>query len=219
MRKYTLIGLLIAFSTATYAQAKSFTFVFLNNKPDKEVLSKEKSDSVMQGHMNNIGQLAKEGKLQAAGPFEGGGGLFIFNTTSIEKAKEWLSTDPGVKANRWNLEVFPFTPRVGSACAVAENNDPGGKKYDMVFYQFVRFTPEPNAKQEVIKQHTEYLQKLAKDNLVIAEGVFGEKQGGILVLKADVTKEIVEADPAIKAGSLKFEMKKLYIAKGSFCEK
>jgi hypothetical protein len=39
------------------------------------------------------------------------------------------------------------------------------------------------------------------------------------VLRADVTKEIVDADPAVNTGSLKFEMKKLYIAKGSFCEK
>lgn len=212
MKKYTLAVTFLMLCAGACAQNKSFTFVFLNNKPDKEVLSKEKSDSIMTGHMNNIGRLAKEGKLLAAGPFEGGGGIFILNTTSIDEANQWLSTDPGVKAKRWNLEVLPYTVRAGSVCPVGEN-------FEMVFYQFVRFTPEPSAASEQIKQHDDYLQGLTKDGIVIAEGIFGETRGGVLLLKADATKEIVEVDPAIKTGSLKFEMKKLYIAKGSFCEK
>jgi uncharacterized protein YciI len=212
MKKYILASALLAICISASAQNKSYTFVFLNNKPDKEVLSKEKSDSIMTGHMNNIGRLAKEGKLLAAGPFEGGGGVFILNTTSVKEANEWLATDPGVKAKRWNLEVLPYTVNTGGVCPV-------GEKYEMVFYQFVRFTPEPNATPEVIKQHNEYLQKLVKDGIIISEGPFDSKGNGVLVLRADVTKEIVDADPAVNTGSLKFEMKKLYIAKGSFCEK
>lgn len=211
MKKLILIFTFIVGALVTNAQTKSYTFVFLNNKPDKEVLSKEKSDSIMTGHMANIGRLAKEGKLLTAGPFEGGGGIFILNTTSIDEANKWLSTDPGIKAKRWNLEVLPYTVRAGSVCPIGEN-------YEMVFYQFVRFNPGSDVTPDILKQHNEHLQKLAKDSLVITEGTFGEKLGGLLVLKADATKEVVEADPAIKAGSLKFEMKKLYVAKGSFCE-
>ncbi len=209
--KHILSLTLIVICVNAFAQNKSFSFVFLNNKPDKEVLSKEKSDSIMQGHMNNIGRLAKEGKLLAAGPFEGGGGIFVLNTTKIDEASQWLSTDPGVQAKRWNLEVLPYTIHNGSVCAV-------GEKYEMVFYQFVRFTPESNVNPDILKSHNEFLQKLSKDGIVISEGTFDNAGSGILVLKADVTKEIIEADPAIKSGSLKFEMKKLYIAKGSFCE-
>jgi uncharacterized protein YciI len=212
MKKYILAGLLISLSVAAIAQAKSFTFVFLNNKPDKEVLSKEKSDSIMQGHMDNIGRLAKEGKLLAAGPFEGGGGIFILNTTSGDEANQWLSTDPGVKAKRWNVEVLPYTVNTGGVCSV-------GEKYEMVFYQFFRFTPQSQITPESLKQHNDFLQKLSKEASVLHEATFGDKTGGLLVLKADATKEIVEADPAVKAGHVRYEMKKLYIAKGSFCEK
>lgn len=212
MRKYIVVLLFILIHSAASAQNKSYTFVFLNNKPDKEVLSKEKSDSIMQGHMDNIGRLAKEGKLLAAGPFEGGGGIFILNTTSVDEANQWLSTDPGVKAKRWNIEVLPYSIHNGSVCPV-------GEKYEMVFYQFVRFSPEANASSEIKNAHRTYYEKLLKDGAVITAGEFGENQGGIIVLKADATKETVEADPAVKAGVLKFEMKKLYIAKGSFCEK
>lgn len=210
--KNIFVLILLTISVSVAAQNKSYTFVFLNNKPDKEVLSKEKSDSIMQGHMDNIGRLAKEGKLLAAGPFEGGGGIFILNTTSVDEANQWLATDPGVKAKRWNLEVFPFKVNTGGVCPV-------GEKYEMVFYQFVRFSAEAKTNTDFIKQHNEYLQKLSKDGVVISEGSFDEKGNGVLILKADVTKEIIESDPAVKAGAQKFEMKKLYIAKGSFCEK
>lgn len=210
MRKLIILFLFICFDIAAFAQAKSYTFVFLNNKPDKEVLSKEKSDSIMQGHMNNIGRLAKEGKLLAAGPFEGGGGLFVLNTTSVAEAKQWLETDPGVQAKRWNIEMFPFTPTVNSICPV-------GEKFEMVFYQFVRFTSGTSA--GAIHTHTGFIQQLAKEGLVIGAGNFDTYGNGILILKADVTKERVDTDPLVVSGALKAEMKKLYIAKGSFCEK
>jgi uncharacterized protein YciI len=212
MKKYILVLTLLAIHIGASAQNKSYTFVFLNNKPDKEVLSKEKSDSIMTGHMNNIGRLAKEGKLLAAGPFEGGGGIFVLNTGSTSEAKEWLSTDPGVKAKRWDIEIFPFTPTIGSVCAV-------GEKYEMVFYQFVRIFPHDAISSESSKQHDKYIKKLKKEGSILAAGLFGKYMGEVFVLKADAVKETINADPAVKSGDLKFEMKKLYIAKGSFCEK
>ena len=63
------------------------------------------------------------------------------------------------------------------------------------------------------------MKTVVKNGNVIGAGTFGDYVGEILILKADVSKEIIESDPAVKSGDLKFEMKKLYIAKGSFCEK
>lgn len=207
MKKYILVLTLLAIHIGASAQNKSYTFVFLNNKPDKEVLSKEKSDSIMTGHMNNIGRLAKEGKLLAAGPFEGGGGIFILNTTSVKEANEWLATDPGVKAKRWNLEVLPYTVNAGGVCPV-------GEKYEMVFYQFLRLPSEAaGLTPETQKMLDDSLQKLNGQNAVIHSGTFGDNLGGIIVLKP----EVIVVGPAFEQG--KIEMKKLYIAKGSFCEK
>lgn len=211
MRKYSFVLSLLFICSVASAQNKSYTFVFLNNKPDKEVLSKEKSDSIMTGHLNNIGRLAKEGKLLAAGPFEGGGGIFILNTTSVKEANEWLATDPGIQAKRWNLEVLPYAS-AGAICPVGEN-------YEMVFYQFVRFTPAESMNEEFLKQHNQFIQRINKDGIVIGEGAFDKKGNSILILKADTQKETIEDDYAVRNGSVKFEIKKLYIAKGSFCEK
>src|SRR5689334_6907942 len=106
--------LVVSFS----CHAQKFTFVFLNKKPDAEKITADESKKIMEGHMANINKLASEGKLISAGPFEGGGGIFILNTTSIDEAKQWLSTDPGVQAKRWDIELLPYTPRIGSACSL-----------------------------------------------------------------------------------------------------
>jgi len=204
--------------TGLTSSAQDFTFVFLNSKPDKQELPTEEVKKIMDGHMANINRLAQEGKLIVAGPFEGGGGIFILNTTSIEESKTWLSTDPGVQANRWNVEFFPYYPRTGSACAVGEN-------YEMTNYHFVRFTAQVTKSTtgnypDILKRHDDYIrEQFSKTGNVIAEGIFGAYDGGILILKGELQKEIIEADPGVQEALLQFDIKKLWVAKGSFCEK
>ena len=183
---------------------------------DEAELPKEESDKIMAGHMANIGRLTKEGKLISAGPFEGGGGIFIFRTTLMAEAKEWLNTDPGIQANRWNVEMLPYTARIGSACPVAE-------PYQMVNYEFIRYTANltkynVQSAPETAQKHDEYLKKIAQTGNVVAEGIFGE-DGGILIMKGALQKEVIEADPSLTEGLYQIEFKKLFIAKGAFCEK
>ena len=198
--------------------AQNFTFVFLNSKADKKELPAEEVKKIMDGHMANINRLANEGKLIVAGPFEGGGGIFIFKTPSVDTAAKWLSTDPGVQAKRWNVEMFPYQPRTGGVCAV-------GEKYEMTNYHFVRFKSQVTKSTiknapDILKRHDDYIkEQFSKTGNIITEGIFGERDGGVLVLKGEVQKEIIEADPGVQEALLQFEIKKLYIAKGSFCEK
>jgi uncharacterized protein YciI len=171
----------------------------------------------MEGHMANINRLAKEGKLVAAGPFEGGGGIFILNTTSLDEAKNWLSTDPGIQANRWNIELLLFTPRIGGICKVSE-------PYEMTMYSFVRFTAiiskfTASTYPQIIYRHDEYIKQINATGNVIAEGTFGEHDGGILIMKGSVTSELFEKDPGVQEALMELSIKSLYIAKGSFCEK
>ncbi len=204
---------LVAITSLATAQDKKFVFVFLNKKADKAELSKDALDQLMAGHLANIKRLANEGKLIVAGPFEEGGGIFIFNTTSADQVKEWLSTDPGVRAKRWNLEILPYTPRIGSACPV-------GEPYDMVRYDFIRYIPnitKSNA-PETIRKHDDYLKKIAQAGNIVTEGVFGD-EGGILIVKGDLQKEVIAADPSLAEGMYRIDFQKLYVAKGSFCEK
>ena len=217
MKQLILIILLQLFACPYgSAQSSEYIFVFLNNKADKAKLPEEEVKKIMEGHMANINRLAKEGKLIAAGPFGGGGGLFIFKSNSIDQVQEWLKTDPGIQANRWNLEVLPYYPRIGSVCAV-------GEPYKMITYQFIRYTPNItkyniNQLPQIFKKHQDYLVTLRDSAKVITEAIFGDADGGILVVDGELTSEVIENDPAVVDGLLDAEVKKLWIAQGSFCE-
>lgn len=164
--------------------------------------------------MANIERLAKEGKLIVAGPFDGGGGIFILNTTDQDEAKQWLSTDPGIQANRWDIEILPYTTRTGSVCVAKE-------PYEMVSYHFIRFSIIDNTEKktaaEILKQHDKYLEQMTKGN-IITEGSFGS-YGNILILKDTVDNNAIVSSPAIQKKIMTATTKKLWIAKGSFCEK
>lgn len=211
-----LLLLLLIVSVAAQAQNK-FTFVFLHKKTDQKELAKEEVDKIMKGHMANMERLAKEGQLLAAGPFDGGGGIFIFKSTSQDEVKGLLATDPGVKAERWNVEILSYQPRIGGICPV-------GEKYEMTSYQFVHFKPNvmkfnvQNA-DETIRKHIAFVKELNNGGNVVTEATFGGLDGGILVMKGDLQPEVISADPAVVEGLFEPDFKKLWIAKGSFCEK
>jgi uncharacterized protein YciI len=199
------------------AQSAEYIFVFLNKKADKAELPAEEVKKIMDGHMANINRLAKEGKLIAAGPFDGGGGIFIFKSNSIDQVQEWLKTDPGIQANRWNVEVLPYFPRLGAVCAV-------GEPYKMVTYQFIRYLPNItkyniNQLPQIFKKHHDYLAALRGSAKVITDAIFGDSDGGILVIDGELSQEVIENDPAVLEGLLEADVKKIWIAQGSFCEK
>src|ERR1041385_1729738 len=107
------IVLLVAFEAS--AQEK-YTFVFLHHRTDLAPLPKEESDKLMTGHMANIQKMASDGNLIAAGPLEGGGGIFIFKPSTAKEVEEWMSRDPGVQMNRWNIEMLKYEPLIGGVC-------------------------------------------------------------------------------------------------------
>jgi uncharacterized protein YciI len=206
--KLTLTFLLVVAASVSNGQPKSYSFVFLHKKSDAEQVDKDKLEKIMQGHMSNIERLAKEGKLLVAGPFEGGGGIFILNTTSIDEAQQWLSTDPGVQAKRWNIEILPYQPTIGDVCRAKE-------PYQMVMYNFIRFkiNAGQNAK-ETLKENHGFMQGL---DSVITAGDFGST-GSIVITTGDSQHEDTTSNPSVKKGAITAERKKLWIAKGSFCE-
>jgi len=200
-----------------YGQTKNYTIVFLNKKSDAMQMSQEDTKKIMDGHMANMGQLAKEGKLLAAGPFDGGGGLFIMNSSNEEEVKSWISTDPGVQAQRWNIEILPYEPRHGGVCPV-------GEKYEMTLYTFIRFNLSAEKSttlnySETMEKHNNFTREIIKGGKVITEAGFGANGGGILVFNGEIDSSILESDPGVREGLLETQVKKLYIAKGSFCEK
>ncbi len=77
-----LLGLFII--TSAQAQSNKLFFVFLNSNPDKAILDADKAEQLQSAHLKNIERLAIEGIMKAAGPFEGGGGMFILKTDCVK---------------------------------------------------------------------------------------------------------------------------------------
>jgi uncharacterized protein YciI len=67
-------------------------------------------DSCFAGHMNNIMRLVKEKKMIVAGPmFENEKsyrGIFILDVATMEEAKLLLETDPAIKAEFLEPELY-----------------------------------------------------------------------------------------------------------------
>lgn len=62
-------------------------------------------------HLNNILKLEEEGKIIVAGPFyntEFVRGIFIYNTDSLDLAREWAYSDPMIKSGHLRVELYPW---------------------------------------------------------------------------------------------------------------
>lgn len=209
--------LMLALYLGSNAQEFEHTFVFLSGNPNKPEISKSAVDSLQRLHLQNIMKLARDGKLSVAGPFEGGGGMFILNTSSSKEAREWLSTDPAIAANRFYIEIFPWRVRKGSVCLVDES-------VDMVPYTFVRYNTNItkfNVRNttELFQQHDQYIDEIAKTGNVISEGIFANNDGGVLILNGSVDDEVIMNDPTVGNGIIEPVIKRVWVGKGSFCEK
>lgn len=91
---------------------KKYIFVILktgtNNITDKPI-----RDSLFKGHMENIGKLAKLGKLCVAGPMLSNNdknyrGIFVLNVSTKKEAEELLQTDPTIKSQVLEAELYEW---------------------------------------------------------------------------------------------------------------
>ncbi len=218
MKKLFVLLISLLSLSNLYGQEFDRVFVFLNKNPNKAVLPQDSVDVLMEGHFKNMGDLGIQGKLINAGPFEGGGGLFVMNSPSVDTVNQWLQTDPAVRANRWNIEMYPFTTTVGGSCVV-------GAAYEMGMYSFVRYAPsneianyKSNANEAKEVSTKELIASLNETGDLIMAGYFASNEGGVLVLKDDSSLEKIKSSAAANTGAITFEFKELWIAKGSFCE-
>lgn len=194
-------------------------FVFLNSNPDKPQISDDEKENLQAAHLANLDRLSQEGKLLAAGPFEGGGGMLVLDSENLEEAKSLVQTDPAVKANRFRTEVLNFRVTGNDLCGAKE-------PYEMVTYQFVRLISNPDYFEdfdEMFRGNRMFLSDLMnKNDFVIMHGAFSEYNDGIIILDVATPEEaekIIKEHPSVKEGQLSYDVKSLWIAKGTFCKR
>ena len=208
MRKLLFIlGLLLA--SQTYGQDYNNVFVFLNSKPDKEEITVEEEEALQKAHRANINRLVEEGKMIVAGPFDGGGGIFILTTGKVSEAKTWLESDPAVKAKRWDIDLYPTNFLRGGACLAKE-------PYEMVSYNFTRVNfINDIANYKMNREGADIWESLIDRTELLMVGVFPNKDGGIIVYTGK-KKDNWFGNNQDEQVSLAH--KNLWVARGAFCE-
>ncbi len=88
---------------------KQYVLVILKSGSNTTT-DKEELNQYFRGHMENIGRLAKEGKLVVAGPLgkndKSYRGIFILDVKTVEEAQKLVETDPAVKAKIFDVELY-----------------------------------------------------------------------------------------------------------------
>lgn len=206
MRKFILLLICLCASQLLFAQknGNQYFFVFLNTNPSKEALPDSAVKKLQDMHMENISKLYSQGRLVAAGPFEGGGGMFILQESSAESARAALLTDAAIAAGRFKIDLLPLKLEKGNICKV-------GDDAAMTQYQFIRLKPN----------HDNALLLMSElKGAIVASGSFGKDAGGFIILNEPAR---ANAEQFVKRNSKKFmgheaELKTLHIGKGTFCE-
>ena len=100
---------------------KKYVMAFLKAGPNRD-RTKEEATRLQKAHLQNISRMAEEGKLVLAGPFMDQGeirGIYIFNVTSLDEARELTETDPAIQAGSLVMELRPW---YGSAALLKVND-------------------------------------------------------------------------------------------------
>ncbi len=116
---FTTLFAIVSFSKAQDKQEEPFEiikyyFVELITNPDRPELPKVQVDSIQAAHMANMGSMAEKGQLMLAGPFEGGGGIFVLNVPTMEAAEKLAAQDPAVSAGRLLTKIRAWYTTKGS---------------------------------------------------------------------------------------------------------
>jgi len=204
-----ILSALIFLSVPAVGQEYSHVFVFLNSKFDKEEISATEEEVLQKAHRANIGRLVDEGKMIVAGPFEGGGGVFIMTTGDLAEARGWLATDPAVKANRWDIELYPIRFMIGGPCLASEPIEMGS-------YNFIRVNYINDiAGYKMNEQAGDIWRSIENKENILMAGSFPQRDGGIIVYRGEEKSSWFGENQDER---ISLTPRKLWVAKGSFCK-
>lgn len=97
-------------------ELKQYWLVFLL-RGDSTRLDSATAAQIQRGHLENIGRLAREGKIIMAGPMGYDRelrGIFIMDGKDSATVASYVATDPAVRAGRLRFEIHPWWTEKGT---------------------------------------------------------------------------------------------------------
>jgi uncharacterized protein YciI len=235
MKRTTLPALAFLLAISLFAQQPSapskplpepsgkYVLVFLRRPAGVQPLPKEEGEKLLAAHLANIGKLADEGKLVVAGPFLDNPptplrGLFLMKTASIDEAKQWVGTDPMVKAGRlapeyhlWQIPATTFNR--------PPSTNPMQNYAFVIYLKGEKYKPLSQENLPLLQRHIGYMLPQHEAGRIVIGGPFqgddGEFFGAIITsVSPDEAKDMVAKDPFVTEGEVKPEIHPWMTQKG-----
>lgn len=228
MRIRVAILLLLMTGLMLHAQAPAaakedapYYVVFLRPAADRKTLTKEEGERIQAAHMANIHQMAQDGVLVSAGPFDDAtrtiSGVFIFKVDSLEKAQAIAEKDPTVVEHRNTVDAHAWLgpAGIGDEYTRLHKLDPKTPENMQVhpfcmLYRGAAWEEKQSERDALIAAHRQYVEGLKKDGKLSAAGAVKppDELTGLVIFKAipfEEAQKQMEDDPAVKAGVLRVE--------------
>jgi uncharacterized protein YciI len=213
--------LLVVQTIASRDTSDAYYLVLLRRDPARKVLSEAEGERIQSAHMANIRQMAKDGMLVAAGPFEDDpptiSGIFVFKTSSLGEAKRIAAQDPTVVEHRNSAIVVPWHgPKGLSDEYVRLRKENPNTPESMGVHPFCllvrgdKWDQHSTLRDHLLKKHVAYINDLRRDGKLGAAGDIDDPNGlqGLVIFKRipiEEARSLLEQDPAIQAGLLRAE--------------
>lgn len=207
IKLFSILLMLTLMACQSRAQDNLF-LVYLNGNPGRDALDEDAVAALQKGHLENIGRLYEEGKLLLAGPFDGGGGVFILKANNIEQAKGILAGDPAISAGRFLLETLPMRINKGMICDQSE-------PYEMVSYHFIHFKKSGGQSDEELWHRKEVYEA---DDDVMLSFLLPASNDFVLILRGSAEAgEYADGHPLVASGQYDYEVRPWWSTNKTFC--
>ena len=206
----------VLFAVSCFAQdSELYYVVFLRPNPARQTLDKDEAEKIQAAHMANIGKMAADGVLVAAGPFGDQvhtiSGIFVMKAPSLAEAQRIANADPTVVAHRNTVDVHAWRGPAGIGAEYRRLHRENPKTPEgMGVHPLVIFLRGGASNPGAMAGHRELISRLRREGKLAAAGAMEDDatMAGLVVFQripVEEAQKLLKDDPAQAAGVLKAE--------------
>jgi uncharacterized protein YciI len=218
-RLFFIFVLLLTFSTSAFAaDSLRYYFVFLNPNPNLQQIGDSAYTEIQRKHLEDMTRLHESGFLVAAGPFEGGGGVFIVRASTVKAVNDSMNTDASVMASRSVAEILPMNIYRGKLC---EGDGDDMRSYEALRLNNIRLGQKDMTPEKIREQIDGWIANAEKQGKVLFVCTLGCDIPESVFIVADITEKKRVATKHYQPkepGAFIAIMKNFFLAHGTFCE-
>lgn len=214
MIRTTITIILIAITNAIAFGQESYSLVFLTPSKPNSSLPNSEIVSIHQAHLQFMDSMKSHGNLLLHGRLAKKGEILLLNTNASSQANEWINNDPAIKNGFFRAEVITWTLRNGKIC-----EDESSDYITFTLVKYITHITKFNVREspQLLKQHEDYIALIATTGNIVMSGDFTNSDGGMMIVKGEITKEVIYGDPTVESGFIEPSLYRLTIRFIQYC--